>query len=244
MLDTPDAAYALAGVAALLALALLLGIGLLAASHAALRRRAAVQAQTIAGLTQRLALAEHATQSGQTQSGETTPAGPAAPELILAQLADARERAEAASRAKSRFLAIVSHEVRTPLNGILGMADLLLDTALTPEQRSYTAAVKTSGEALLSLIEEILDFSKIEAGRLDLQETAFDPGRLVAEIVELLAPRAQAKEIELVADLDDALPRRVLGDPARLRQVLLNLIGNAVKFTEAGGVSVAVAPRR
>jgi PAS domain S-box-containing protein len=155
-------------------------------------------------------------------------------------LADARAKAEAASRAKSRFLAVVSHEVRTPLNGILGMADLLVDTKLTQEQETYARAVKTSGDALLALIEEILDFSKIEAGRLEIESVPFDLSKLVTDIVELVAPRAQAKGIEIAADLADNLPARVAGDAARLRQVLLNLAGNAVKFTDAGGVSLVV----
>ncbi|MGE0605328.1 MAG: ATP-binding protein [Xanthobacteraceae bacterium] len=155
-------------------------------------------------------------------------------------LEDAREQAEAASRAKSRFLAVVSHEVRTPLNGILGMTHLLSDTAMSQEQQTYVRAVKSSGEALLGLIEEILDFSKIEAGRIELEAAPFDLVELVTDVVELLAPRAQARGIEIAAQFGRGLPQRVSGDAARLRQVLLNLAGNAVKFTDEGGVAVAI----
>ena len=161
----------------------------------------------------------------------------------LEEAAAGRDRAEAANEAKSRFLATVSHEVRTPLNGILGMVGLLRGTRLDAEQTSYLDAIETSGAALATLIDEILDFSKIEAGKLELSAEPFDIHAAVEGVVELLAPRAQAKGLEIAAHVGAEIPPRLVGDAARLRQVLINLAGNAVKFTESGGVGITVSRR-
>ena len=161
--------------------------------------------------------------------------------LIIDNLAKARSAALAAAQAKSQFLANMSHEIRTPMNGVLGMADLLAKTALNAEQQSFVETIQVSGQSLLTLINDILDFSKLEAGKMLLETVEFDLTKAVDNVVELLADKAQAKGIEVIAWIDREVPRKLQGDPTRLRQILINLVGNAIKFTASGEVVVRAA---
>ncbi len=156
-------------------------------------------------------------------------------------LRGAREAAEAAARAKETLFATVTHELRTPLNGVLGMADLLDNTGLTPEQSAYVRATRDSGRHLLALVDDVLDAAKLEAGAFALTMAAFDPAKVIQDVAELVAPRARARGLDVAVTIDADTPRAIVGDAARVRQILLNLAGNAAKFTEAGAMVISLS---
>ena len=212
----------------------------LAALNVLLNEIADLRAQLDAARSEVEAQAEARTAELRARNGQLA-AALHAERALVAELRAAKEAAETSSRVKSQFLANMSHEIRTPMNGVLGMIELLLTTELTPRQRHYAETVQRSGETLLDVINEILDFSRIEAGRLEIEAVEFDCRQAVDDVVNLLSERASRKGLVLMHRTERNVPRAVIGDPSRVKQILTNLVGNAIKFTEHGEVRVTLS---